>query len=111
LNIIIYNNFAIYIEYESEFWTIFEDDEKWNTFVDVTEKIIAHELTHREQMIRIVNRVNDYKLQQIMAKGSETAGNYLSNPQELMSFANESVQEYLQLGYTKERILKLLKSP
>jgi len=107
----IYNNFAIYIEYEPDFWTIFEDDTKWPIFVDVIEKLVEHELTHREQMKRILTKTNDYRLQQIMSKGSQATSEYLSKPQELMSFANESVKEFLQQGYSEKQILNLIKSP
>jgi hypothetical protein len=107
----IYENLSIVIEYEEGFYLVFDNEDKWKTFVNVVSHIIAHELVHREQIKKILNRVGNQKLKQVVMQSAEKATDYLSQKQEIMSFAQEAVLELKQLGYDNKKIETLLKAP
>lgn len=114
-NASILENGAIQIEYENDFYKLFEDDYEWNGFVKGIQSVIEHELVHREQLKRIFKKVpSNYKYQNIlrmMQVSPENVAKYLGKKHEAMSFAQEAVTEFRNDKYSDEQIKKLLRRP
>jgi len=102
----IYENGNIYIVYGDNFYLTFEDDYLWDNFKKVCTSIISHELTHRDQFIKILKNQNYVK-----PVSRITNSSYLSDDKEIQAFAREALEEYIQLGYNKNQILQLIKTP
>jgi hypothetical protein len=102
----IYENGEIYIVYDNNFYLTFEDYYLWDTFKKVCASIISHELTHRDQFIKILKNQNYVKPVSIITNSS-----YLSDDKEIQAFARQALEEYIQLGYNKNQILQLIKTP
>ncbi len=96
----------IYIGYTSDFYTIFEDDYHWESFCRVVKGIVSHELVHRDQFIKMLR--SSGRIDGIAELDGST---YLAHPKEIQAFARQAVQEYLDLGYTRNYILQLLRTP
>lgn len=88
----------------SDFYKTFDDDYLWNNFINTVKSIISHELTHRNQLS--MNRINT---DEIIPADMSTAHSYMSDKRELQAFARQAIQDFLNVGYTKEQILRLLK--
>ena len=113
-------NGGIEIEYENEFYTQFDDmqDYEWNSFVQTVASLVAHELTHRNQMESIKDKYQGetganyvYKVDKaIRSLGADPdkTSQYLGNPHEVAAFAREAVEELRNIGYKDERILQIL---
>jgi hypothetical protein len=102
----IYEDGDIYIVYNDDFYLTFEDDYLWDTFKKVCASIISHELTHRDQFIKILKNQNYVK-----PVSRITNSSYLSDDKEIQAFSREALEEYIQLGYNKNQILQLIKTP
>jgi GNAT superfamily N-acetyltransferase len=102
----IYENGNIYIVYDDNFYLTFEDDYLWDNFKKVCTSILSHELTHRDQFIKILKNQNYVK-----PVSRITNSSYLSDDKEIQAFAREALEEYIQLGYNKNQILQLIKTP
>lgn len=81
----------------------FEDESITRQFYTAVRNVIEHELVHREEQKRSGNK----------AKGENPHDTvkYLSNPSEMMAMARQSVNQFLDLGYTKEQVAQLLRAP
>ena len=101
----IYSDGSIGIGYDSDFWKTFEDDDLWDNFKKAVSSIIAHELTHRDQFIKIINN-SGY----IDSIDNVNNSDYLSHPKEIQAFAREAVEDYMQLGYKVKEILQLIRT-
>lgn len=102
----IYDDGGIGIGYDDNFWETFEDDYLWNDLKSALSSIIAHELTHRDQFIKMINKAGYIDGSADSISNSE----YLSHPKEIQAFAREAVEDYMQLSYKPEEILQLLKT-
>lgn len=101
----IYSDGTIGIGYDSNFWETFEDDYLWDNFKNIVSSIIAHELTHRDQFIKMLKNAN-----YVDSSNSDINSEYLSHPKEIQAFAREAVEDYMQLGYSVKDILQLLRT-
>lgn len=80
------------------------DKYNYKQFCSVVKTIVIHELTHADQIEK-----SDGKFKSIDSTDSNVK--YLSNIHEIQAHANQAMQEYLEMGYDKNEILKLLKNP
>jgi len=114
LNASTYDNGLIKIEYEDEFYQIFDDSEKWDLFIKVVTRMLSHELVHIGQFGKIRKKNKSYKYFDILSKmrvAPEDTVKYLSNKMELMAFAREAVEQFRDIGYDDNQILNRIKHP
>lgn len=101
----IYSDGSIAIGYDSDFWKTFEDDYLWDNFKKAVSSIIAHELTHRDQFIKMISNAG-----YVDSIDNVNNSDYLSHPKEIQAFAREAVEDYMQLGYEVKEILQLIRT-
>lgn len=86
-----------------DFYKKFDDDEYWNMFLKVVKTIFIHEITHIDQIDKSGGK---FKM-----VDTESNSSYLSNIHEIEAHANQSIEQYLSIDYTKSDISNLLKNP
>lgn len=96
---------SVGVGYIDKFWETFEDGERWEDFVKVISAILVHELTHRDQFIKMMNNSGFFD-----SASDLQDSKYLAHPKEIQAFAREAVEEYIQLGYSIGDILQLLRT-
>ena len=87
----------------------------YSVFIGYLENIIAHELVHREQLVRMGQKGIDSLIKKIdnmhSIESEEESGKvYFNMPTELMAFAKQSMLELIMNGINKEKILEDLKT-
>lgn len=100
-------NGAIVIDYDNDFYRVFEsDDYYYQRFIDTVCLMISHELVHRHQIRKMKSKLG-------YVKGVDMSSNdkYLSNPMEMQAFAREAVEDFYRKGYKKAQILQLIRTP
>ena len=80
-----------------------EEGEQLRDFLTAVQNVVDHELVHREQL----DRSNG----QARGKDPHDTANYLAQPEESMAMAKQAANQFLQLGYTKQQVLNLLRAP
>lgn len=100
-----YTSGKVVIFYTEDFYKTFDYDDEglFNRFLSMLKLMIVHELTHVQQVSKM--RVEPNGTLRISDK------EYYSNKQEIMAHANEAIQHFIEEGYNKDQILKLLKNP
>jgi hypothetical protein len=104
----------IQIEYEDEFYTVFDDAAEWQQFVNAVQRIVEHELTHRHQIQRISQKYHGYKREQVLRHleaDPTKLSKYLGGRYEIPAFAREAVIELKHVGHTDEDIKDFLRHP
>jgi hypothetical protein len=96
----IYDNGLIRIDYFSDFYKTFENNDLYNNFINVVSSIIYHE------------RIHKYQLSKHMIKQVDMSSNftYLSNKHEIQAHAQQAIFDLLSSGYSVSEIEKKLKS-
>lgn len=97
------SNGDVTIEVADDWYDIITDRYHYVQVLKTIKAIIVHELTHVDQIYKSNNKLKLAKL--------NTNDEYLSNIHEIQSHANEAMQQYIELGYNKIQIIKLLKNP
>jgi hypothetical protein len=94
---------VIYYDPAGGLTEIFDDESLAQQFYTATRNVIEHELVHKEQLVR----------SELHAQGDDPHNvvQYLSNPSEIMAMAKQAVNQFLDLKYTPDQILLLLRAP
>jgi len=92
----------IHILLNNDIWEELDDPNWFKSFSNVLNSVISHELVHREQLTRA---------SEIKPVNMASNFTYLSDKREIMANAKSAVNEFLNLGYSKEQILKKLREP
>ena len=106
---------GIKITYEPGFGAQFaEKGDAWGSLVEVTRAILAHELTHREQIKRIQeSKSNPYVADQVLnglSRGhGQSKDEYLSPMHEVHAWARQAIEELRAAHYSDESILQNLR--
>lgn len=89
------------------------DIETFNANLDSLKALIGHELVHYQQMKNIKKNKSVAKLIQKLEKiiNYKDQVSYISNQMEPMAYAYQTIIEFKNMGFTKEKILKRLQSP
>lgn len=97
-------NIKIYVN--DNFYDVFVDDKKYYKFKEWLEKILNHELIHREQSKKV-----DWSKFDIKTTQSKSKKDYLSHEHEIMAYAKTTVDQLKsKLNFTG-RILEFLRQP
>jgi len=88
-------------------------DRYFNKFIKILKQVISHELIHRYQIEKM-----DKKYLKILSdrgagslKDKEYPYLYYSDTQEIMAFAEQTINDLLNHNFSKKDIIKFLKSP
>lgn len=92
---------VVYADLEENVLDCLDSKYSLQEFINSLEETIMHELTHQIQFGKYRNR-NAYNVEQI------TPRTYYSNKDEIAAHAQEAIEQLLNIGYDKEKILKRL---
>jgi len=98
--------------------SLLTDEDGWVSFNILLLTYIEHELIHREQFRQTRESMSAEKYDKFVSKRMNKSNyttlegfvNYLSDPYEIMAFANTAVRELQRLKYTNSDILKKIKT-
>jgi len=81
----------------------FYDETSWEDFIRVVKNILIHEFTHYNQLNKSDNNFKSVDISSNIK--------YLSNIHEIEAHANQAIEQFLQINYSKNDIKRLLKNP